>query len=175
MRFDRSTSPARLRARTRAVLGQLVGDVLSAPLDALETRLARHPWLGERAGAAGAPAAGRLREVLDRDRALVAAQPESEMTVSVARALPSKEPAPEQSPAPTQVPRDAVAVTPELDPHDAQEEPIRTRTMARLLGAQGYRARALAIYQALLAESPGDDELRAEAERLRGQSGPMLL
>ena len=72
--------------------------------------------------------------MLERDRALVAAQPASSAVVA----------------------------------HE-EAEPIRTRTMARLLAAQGYRVRALAIYRALLAECPSDTELQAELERLRAQ------
>jgi hypothetical protein len=40
--------------------------------------------------------------------------------------------------------------------------------MARLLAVQGYRKRALSIYDELLARDPNDLSLRAEAERLRG-------
>jgi len=39
--------------------------------------------------------------------------------------------------------------------------------MARLLGKQGYRDRALSIYEHLLAATPNDDSLRAEADVLR--------
>jgi len=47
------------------------------------------------------------------------------------------------------------------------QEPIRTRTMARLLAGHGYKARALSIYDELLARRPDDADLRAEAEALR--------
>jgi hypothetical protein len=155
MSFARSTSPARLKARTRAALGQLMEEVLAAPLGALETRLSQRGWLGERRGSAEG-GRGRLLEVLDRDRALRAAEP-----VSPAAPVEPSVPAP------------AVAVPAVSMPEPAQAvdcEPIRTRTMARLLAAQGYRARALAIYQALLAENPSDTELHAERERLQAQS-----
>jgi len=46
-------------------------------------------------------------------------------------------------------------------------DPIRTLTMARLLAMQGYRKRALSIYDELLARDPDDAKLRAEADRLR--------
>jgi len=49
----------------------------------------------------------------------------------------------------------------------AETSPIRTRTLARLLAAQGYTARALAVYDALLAESPDDTALAEEATSLR--------
>jgi hypothetical protein len=39
--------------------------------------------------------------------------------------------------------------------------------MARLLAVQGYRKRALSIYDELLARDPHDPALRAEADRLR--------
>jgi hypothetical protein len=50
-----------------------------------------------------------------------------------------------------------------------RREPIRTRTMARLLASQGHRGRALSIYDDLLAANGSDATLRAEAEALRGQ------
>jgi predicted Zn-dependent protease len=40
-------------------------------------------------------------------------------------------------------------------------EPIRTRTMARLLAAQGYPRRALAILQELHVRDPEDTEVQA--------------
>jgi hypothetical protein len=46
-------------------------------------------------------------------------------------------------------------------------EPIRTRTMARLLASQGYLERALTIYEHLLAEQPDDPTLCAETEAAR--------
>lgn len=55
------------------------------------------------------------------------------------------------------------------EPTDAAGEPIRTRTMARLLASQGYLERALMIYDHLLAQTPDDDTLRVEAARAREQ------
>jgi hypothetical protein len=59
----------------------------------------------------------------------------------------------------------AAAVTPPTE--EGPSDPIRTRTMARLLAIQGYRKRALSIYDELLAQTGDDDGLRAEADRLR--------
>ena len=170
MPFDRSTSPARLRSRTRAALGQLVGDVLSTQLGALENRLSRSGWLATRPSA-GSATGGRLREVLDRDRALLAAQPECATLATLEQLTPpSQSPTPaEASPAPLQAATTPTAPMPKESAEDVEREPIRTRTMARLLAAQGYHARALAIYGALLAECPGDAELLAEIERVRAQ------
>jgi hypothetical protein len=47
------------------------------------------------------------------------------------------------------------------------EEPIRTRTMARLLAAQGHRERALLIYEELLAQNSEDSEMQDEADAVR--------
>jgi len=44
--------------------------------------------------------------------------------------------------------------------------PIRTRTLARLLAEQGHGARALAIYEELIAASPGDLTLVREAHAI---------
>lgn len=46
------------------------------------------------------------------------------------------------------------------------EEPIATRTMARILAAQGHRDRARAIYAQLMEHEPGDAALAAEAAAL---------
>lgn len=65
-----------------------------------------------------------------------------------------------------------LAPTPARPPAKTCQEPIRTRTMARLLGKQGYRDRALSIYDCLLAETPDDASLRDEAEILRNNEVP---
>jgi hypothetical protein len=88
--------------------------------------------------------------------------------------VPAEPPAPEVPdppvPARAEVAPPSAAATPRDDDEgddDADEEPIRTRSMARLLASQGHRNRALKIYDALLAANGGDAELRAEAEALR--------
>jgi len=54
-----------------------------------------------------------------------------------------------------------------------EEEPIRTRSMAQLLAAQGHRERALAIYEELIAKDSTDLELEREAASLRrGEPAP---
>jgi len=52
----------------------------------------------------------------------------------------------------------------------ALDEPIPTRTMARLLADQGHTRRALAIYRKLLREQPEDDDLREAIDRLEAGS-----
>jgi hypothetical protein len=68
-------------------------------------------------------------------------------------------------------PESAASAASDERPQRVQHEPIRTRTMARLLATQGYRQRALAIYDELLAQVGADDSLRAEAEALRARPG----
>jgi hypothetical protein len=51
---------------------------------------------------------------------------------------------------------------------EEEGDPIRTRSMAKLLAMQGYRDRALSIYEELIAAEPDNTELRVEADRLRG-------
>jgi hypothetical protein len=51
--------------------------------------------------------------------------------------------------------------------HGTCDEPIRTRSMARLLASQGQHDRALAIYEALVAANGGDTALLAELEAVR--------
>lgn len=54
---------------------------------------------------------------------------------------------------------------------DLADEPIPTRTMAKLLAEQGHGRRALAIYRKLLRESPGDEDLRQAIDRLEASRG----
>jgi hypothetical protein len=51
--------------------------------------------------------------------------------------------------------------------HGTREEPVRTRSMARLLASQGQPGRALAIYEALVAIDGTDATLLAELEATR--------
>lgn len=57
--------------------------------------------------------------------------------------------------------RESVTV-PIRPPLDLEDEPIPTRTMARLLHEQGHHRRALAILENLLAQRPGDLALEAD-------------
>lgn len=50
------------------------------------------------------------------------------------------------------------------------EEPIPTRTMARILAEQGHYKRSLAIYAKLLDEEPADSELLQEAAAVREEA-----
>jgi hypothetical protein len=152
-----------LRARAEPLaatpLGESAGEVLSDALTLLEARVrgARRSVSSlARPGTSfelnPADPAGsrvhhleRVREVLERDRALVSAEP-----VEVPECRP--EPAPEP----------AVA-------KPVCSEPIRTRTLARLLASQGYEERALSIYEYLLAQPGSDAGLLAEASALRAK------
>jgi hypothetical protein len=101
--------------------------------------------------------------------------------LELAELSPAPEPMPIEAarsePEPVLEPVPAVAVAPppaapaprsaSSDDDEVYEEPIRTRSMARLLAGQGHRARALAIYDALLAVDASDASLRAEADALR--------
>lgn len=52
-----------------------------------------------------------------------------------------------------------------------EREPIRTRTMAKLLSQQGYHRRALAIYEDLLEMHPDDEELAAAVTKAQQRAG----
>ncbi|HEY6881806.1 MAG TPA: hypothetical protein VI299_27450 [Polyangiales bacterium] len=54
----------------------------------------------------------------------------------------------------------------EVEEQEPRGEPIKTRTMARLLAMQGYKPRAIAVYRELLKRSPDDPVLLAELEAL---------
>lgn len=148
--------------RGRRSLRQAVGHALTGSLEALGGRLGGGSWFAKEAGLESTrPHVNRLREVLDRDRAIIAANPELlelEPARSPARAVPPPLPAP------------APMAKPPAPPATCQE-PIRTRTMAKLLASQGHPERALSIYDYLLARPGADNTLRAEAEALRSSVG----
>jgi len=157
---------ARVLRAARAQLRDAATDALASALGAVEARV-----LGAATGSSRGRSdrqVERMREVLERDRALASA------------ALPDPAPAPSPGPEPAAtVPAPAAAapmaeapsttpVVPECD------EPIRTRSMARLLASQGYPERALAIYAYLLAKDATDPTLEAEAAALREARGDAI-
>lgn len=87
-----------------------------------------------------------------------ARRPTTQPPPSAAASQPVNVPAP--VPARDLTPRPATTRT-------FEEEPIRTRSMAQLLAAQGHRERALAIYEELIAQDSTDKTLEREAAALR--------
>jgi hypothetical protein len=139
----------------RAQLRNAASGVVASALDALDV----HVLQGQASGARNrrGDQLERMREVLDRDRALAAA------------ALPERRPAPSSAPV-------AIAAVSTPEPAAAEpaavvcDEPIRTRSMAKLLAAQGHLERALSIYAYLLAQDGGNPTLHAEVAALRASS-----
>ncbi len=88
-----------------------------------------------------------------------------------AAAAPPRPPAPPQPPGPPPVPA-AVALSDDDGAADtaalSQAEPVLTETMAELYLKQGHQQDALRVYQALLAQRPGDARLRRKVEELSG-------
>ncbi len=82
--------------------------------------------------------------------------------------------APSQSPPDAKTPRSTSPARAPVGvfsvPPSAFEEPLPTRTMARILADQGHYKRSLAIYANLLRDRPNDPELRGEADAVRSQS-----
>jgi hypothetical protein len=107
-------------------------------------------------------AGARMHAEARRSEAMRARLEATKARLATRLAAPPEPPAPEPAP-----PAAAAAPRDNSDDDDGDEEPIRTRSMARLLASQGHRNRALKIYDALLAANGGDAELRAEAEALR--------
>jgi hypothetical protein len=119
------------------------------------------------------PAASTVAAPAPATPALAAPQPAAP-TVATPRSpapasLPSPTSAPSIPPTPLAAPMQRAPEAPQAptDVASAADEPIRTRSMARLLASQGHPARALAIYDWLLASNGTDDSLRVEAEALR--------
>jgi hypothetical protein len=151
----------------RAQLREVAVEVLANALDALETQAAK-----ARVPAHASRSTERTREVLERDRALASSGATALAPIRVAAPIRTSAtaPGPEPTPARAPVPAHMPAPTPSPAPTDVEcDEPIRTRSMAKLLAAQGHPARALAIYRYLLAQSEGDAALEAEIVRLEQQ------
>jgi hypothetical protein len=87
------------------------------------------------------------------------------VTDSEARPFPANDPA-QPSVAAAYVAQPAPE-PPTRGEHVVCDEPIRTRSMARLLASQGHHQRALSIYALLLAANGSDATLQAEAAALR--------
>jgi hypothetical protein len=129
-------------AHARVQLEQAVGSVLAGSLEVLGERL-----LAGLPQESASKAEQRLRDVVHSDRALDAIH------------APAKT-------APKPAPKAAAAEVENRAELTLADEPIRTRTMARLLATQGYRKRALAIYAELVGKQPDNTELRSERDRL---------
>jgi hypothetical protein len=157
----------RLRRRARSYLGQGVGSALAGTLGALGERLGQS--LGGREEARVGKQ--RLEEVLERDRAQCGSAREPRPSAPPASAAPESAP-PAASAPPERASAPPASAKPAQSGRERDEdlggvEPIRTRTMARLLAEQGYTKRALAIYDELIARDPADAALREAAARLR--------
>jgi len=190
-------------ARARTQLRQVVGVALTGSLEALNEHIATQ-WLAPQDGGLAVQTnAYRLREVLERDRALMAAQPADDgsapdaidgAAVALADggasavedravALPDEDGSLEASTARAEAIEPArtepLTVTAVPNPVTASErkerkrargrEPIRTRTMAKVLVAQGEHERALSIYQELAAQDADDASLQRELAALRAR------
>jgi hypothetical protein len=142
-------------ARLRKVADEALS--LASTLETVETRVAI-------ARAAFGPLDGgrhveRTRAVLERDRALRASSATAGATSAPKSAAPNAQASPPPPPPPVQL--TAIVEGVQCD------EPIRTRSMAKLLAAQGHPDRALAILRYLLARSPDDAALQAEISALQ--------
>lgn len=137
----------RVLSAVRAQLREAARDVLANALDQLESGARSRP-ASARSG--HGDQAERMREVLERDRALAAA-----LQMQVQAAPPATSPEPPQAPVFPACEPACEPATPECN------EPIRTRTMAKLLAAQGHPDRALGIYLYLRALEGPDPALNA--------------
>jgi hypothetical protein len=156
---ERIAQGRRNLARARELLGAAVGAALTGlpePFDALLRLRSRLPEATPppRAPRPAAPAA----PVAQAAPPSPVAEPPPAVPVEVERPAPVPVPVPPAREVPTT--------------RTFIEEPIRTRSMARLLAAQGLRERALAIYAELLAREPGDQALQDEAAAI-GRGDPV--
>ena len=156
----------------RARLQRAMEAVVASSIEALAERLpSALPVPSAMRARAGADAAERTRTVLAIDS--LHAGPGRVRGATFRCATRSACPGACPYPSPAIAPAPAIARPPaaapvgHADDDVACDEPIRTRSMARLLAKQGHPKRALAIIEYLLARSEADAELRAEAEALR--------
>lgn len=69
---------------------------------------------------------------------------------------------------------DLADLAPDIEPgsrhhdDDDEEEALPTRTLGELYARQGLRSEAVRVFEALVARSPGDADLRARLDELRG-------
>ena len=96
--------------------------------------------------------------------------PEPTPTPTQTEAKPTAESKPEVEPLPKSAEPKPSSVS--RKPPGSPNEPIETRTMARILAEQGYQRRALAIYQKLVERSPDDASLRDEMQSVRESKKP---
>jgi hypothetical protein len=184
---------SRQNQKLRARFERKVSEILARPLADLQSRGWLPPVLG---GFSSVPISreaqsDRMREILERDRAMLEADPprqepsqqqpfEVALTPLAALALPSNADVTNETSATQEtdehpseeavvLPTEATASPSSPTPRQkvACSEPIRTRTMAKLLLSQGHPRRALSIYEALIAEGASDPVLLAEADALR--------
>lgn len=136
------------------------------PEDAAQEATASEPSDGAAIAAAIVETAPVVEAEADAE-AVREAAPSAEPVVAVAE--PAVEPTPLE-----QIAAKATKVKSKAGARESsarpKREPIRTRTMARLLASQGHRSRALSIYDELLAADASDATLREEAEALRAQA-----
>lgn len=148
-------------ARLRKVADEALA--LASALETVETRVAIAR------AAFGQPDGGRhverTRAVLERDRALRASSATKTAAPAARKAEARSKPA-SAPPPPPPVQLTAIVEGVQCD------EPIRTRSMAKLLAAQGHPDRALAILRYLLALNPDDTALQAEISALQASADP---
>lgn len=173
----------------RAAVAQSYGEPprgssrLKSAWSGLRDKLASLQALSSRSPKSADVSRERLRDIIGRDRALLAQAGDASKLSEAARALlqdPARGDDAELSPSLlgeierwieeqiADVPEssDPVSLAGGVDVSQPARDVIRTLTMARLLARQGYRERALSIYTDLIAQAPGDASLRAEAEAL---------
>lgn len=155
---DRIAQGRQAIARARELVGTAVSafaSVLPEPLDALARLRARLP---------SSPPAPVVRPRPVGARSVTAAV---DSRVRVPAPSPVESSAQHQPTVVSAPPAPAVVEPALARTRTFIEEPIRTRSMARLLAAQGHRERALAIYEELLAQDGSDQALRDELAAVR--------
>jgi tetratricopeptide (TPR) repeat protein len=104
-----------------------------------------------------------------------AAAPTPPRPSAASKPPPPPPPPPPPAPPPPSAPPAAVALSDDDGAADtaalSRAEPVLTETMAELYLRQGHQEDALRVYEALLAQRPGDPRLRARVQSLTGRTG----
>jgi hypothetical protein len=164
---DRIAAGRRTLAQARELVSMAVGIALSSLPEPLARVRARLPWPQAEPVSRPKPSAVEAAVPAVSN---AASAPVAVAAVVSAPAITAAEPATAVVSAPAITAAEPATVNrtqPIATTRTFIEEPIRTRSMARLLAAQGHRERAVAIYEELLARDGEDVTLRSEVVAVR--------
>jgi tetratricopeptide (TPR) repeat protein len=140
----------------------LAADPNSAEAESAIERLAESPSLADPVDASLGVATEHIPSVGQAPRAPVLA------AADLSEPEQAEEPEAATQPEPTEQPEPEAKLSEDAD-ESADARGIATITLARIYYDQGFKARALDVYERILAENPEDGELLAKVETIRAE------